>query len=81
VTIQNLAFSPNALTGTAGGTLEITLTNEDSVEHSFTLDDDSVNQDVEAGESETVEVTLPGSGSLGWHCKYHPQMTGTITVG
>jgi plastocyanin len=80
ITIRGLAFNPNALSGGAGETLQITVTNEDAVEHSFTLDDDSVSQDIEGGDTQTVEVTLPDSGSIGWHCKYHPQMTGTITV-
>jgi plastocyanin len=81
LTIQNFAFDPATLSGSAGQTLEIQITNKDDVEHSFTLDDDSVSKDIEGGGSETVEVTLPDSGTVGWHCKYHPTMTGTITIG
>lgn len=80
MTIKDFAFDPSELTGSAGQALEIDLSNQDDVEHSFTLDDDSVSQDVEGGESTTVGVTLPESGTLGWHCEYHPTMTGTITV-
>lgn len=81
VTIHDFAFDPNTLSGAAGETLSIEITNEDSAEHSFTLDDDSASQDFEGGESGTVEVTLPDeAGSLGWHCQYHPAMTGTIQV-
>lgn len=54
--------------------------NDDSVRHSFTLDDDSASQDVEGGE--TSSVTIDVSGTIGWHCTYHPDtMGGTIEVG
>lgn len=81
ISIKDFAFHPADITGTAGATLAITVTNNDSTTHSFTLDDDSVSQDVEPGHTETVEVPLPDSGTVGWHCKYHSTMTGTITVG
>ena len=80
LTIENFAFHPSALTGAAGETLSITVTNNDDVEHSFTLDDGSIDQDVESGATQEVVVTFPDSGTLGWHCKYHPQMTGTLEV-
>jgi hypothetical protein len=28
-----------------------------------------------------VEITLTGVASGGFHCRFHSQMTGTITVG
>ena len=56
------------------------ITNTGAVEHSFTLDDDSVSQDIEPGETQTVTVDI--TADAGFHCKYHPtQMTGTLTVG
>jgi plastocyanin len=80
ITIKDFAFNPSQITGPAGATLTITITNNDSPTHSFTLDDSSVSQDIAPGTTETVEVPLPSSGTVGWHCKYHPTMTGTITV-
>ncbi len=81
ITIKGFAFQPNSLSGSAGQTLTIAISNGDPVEHSFTLDDGSLSKDIEAGGSESVSVTLPDSGTVGWHCKYHSTMTGTITVG
>ena len=78
ITIADFAFDPNTLTVPSGEDVAIEVTNEDDVEHSFTLDDDSVSQDVEGGESQTV--TLNVSEEIGWHCEYHPEMTGTVTV-
>jgi plastocyanin len=82
LTIKDFSFDPSTIRGSAGETLSIEVTNEDSTEHSFTLDDDSVSQDFEGGDGGTVEVTLPDSaGSVGWHCEFHPDtMKGTIEV-
>jgi plastocyanin len=80
VTIQNFAFQPDSLTLPAGK-VTLSVTNNDSVAHSFTLDDGSVTQDIQPGATEQVTITVPSSGTLGWHCRFHSQMTGTITVG
>jgi hypothetical protein len=37
-----------------------------------------VSQDVEGGDTQAVTLNL--TEGIGWHCKYHPTMTGTITV-
>jgi plastocyanin len=78
ITIKDFTFTPSTLTVSGSTTIEVV--NEDDTEHSFTLDDDSVSQDVEAGESATV--TIDPAASIGWHCEYHPDtMKGSITVG
>jgi plastocyanin len=80
VTMKDLAFDPTTLTVTAGQDTTISLVNEDGVEHSFTLDDDSASQDVEGGESASVTINV--SETIGWHCEYHPDtMKGTVEVG
>jgi plastocyanin len=79
ITIADFTFDPSSLTVPSGEDVTIEVTNEDDAEHSFTLDDDSVSQDVEGGESQTVMINL--TEGIGWHCEYHPDtMTGTITV-
>jgi plastocyanin len=80
VTMEGFAFQPDALT-LAAGKVTVTVTNKDSALHSFTLDDGSESQDVQPGTTEQVTIVVPSSGTLGWHCRYHPSMTGTITVG
>jgi plastocyanin len=78
ITASDFQFSPNELTLPSGES-SITVTNEGAVEHSFTLDDDSVSEDIEPGDSVTVTVDL--TADAGFHCKYHPdQMTGTLSV-
>jgi plastocyanin len=78
ITIQNFAFSPNALT-LPPGKVTLSVTNDDSTLHSFTLDDGSASKDVPPGTTAQVTITVPASGTLGWHCRIHTSMTGTIT--
>ena len=78
VTVKDFEFDPSTIDVSSGETT-IEITNTGAVEHSFTLDDDSVSQDIEPGESQTVTVNL--TATAGFHCKYHPdQMTGTLQV-
>ena len=76
ITIAGFAFDPDTIT--VSGPTEVTITNEDSATHTFTLDDGSVDETVEPGETETVTVDV--SASTGFHCNIHPQMTGQIEV-
>jgi nitrite reductase (NO-forming) len=79
IDIVDFSFNPDTLTVPSGQDVTVQLTNDGDNEHSFTLDDDSVSQDVEEGESATVTLNL--TEDIGWHCEYHPdQMKGTITV-
>lgn len=73
-------FEPKTITGDAGETLTLELKNEGSNEHNFTLDEQSVDQDVETGEEAEVTVKVPKSGKLTFYCKYHRSqgMTGTL---
>jgi plastocyanin len=79
ITVKDFEFDPSTIDVSSGETT-IEITNTGSVEHSFTLDDDSVSQDIEPGETETVTVDV--TADAGFHCKYHPtQMTGMLQVG
>jgi plastocyanin len=77
VTAQNFAFSPDSVT-VSSGTVKITVTNKDSTEHTFTLDDGSSSTNLDPGK--TVTITLDLSKTVGWHCSIHPSMTGTLNV-
>jgi len=76
ITIAGFAFDPDTIT--VSGPTEVTVTNEDSATHTFTLDDGSVDETVEPGATETVTVDV--SAATGFHCNIHPQMTGQIEV-
>ena len=76
LTIVDFSFSPQDLSVTEGQT--ITITNIGEASHTFTTDDGAVDQEI--GPGDTVEVTLTGVTSGGFHCRFHSQMTGNLTV-
>jgi plastocyanin len=78
VTIANFAFDPNCFTVSSGA--KISLTNNDSTTHSFTLDDTSTNVSVDVGAGSGAEATAPAAGTYPFHCRFHPTMTGTLIV-
>jgi plastocyanin len=76
ITMKSFRFHPNTIT--VSGPTELTLTNEDSVAHTFTLDDLSFTESIPGGDTVTVTVDVPET--IGWLCTIHPEMTGTIEV-
>jgi plastocyanin len=76
ITIADFAFDPDTIT--VSGPTEVTVTNQDTTTHTFTLDDGSVDETIEPGA--TVTVTVDVSAATGFHCNIHPQMVGQIEV-
>lgn len=79
LTASNFAFDPASLTAAAGSSVEFT--NDDDVEHNFTAEDLGIEQDVEGGESATIDLGDAEPGTYDFFCKYHKDtMTGTIEI-
>ena len=76
ITIEGFAFNPSTIT--VSGATEVTVTNNDTAPHTFTLDDGSA--DLALGAGETGTATVDVSETTGFHCAIHPSMTGTIEV-
>jgi plastocyanin len=76
-------FEATCLTSSAGGTVTVTVTNIGSALHNFSVESQDIDEDVAAGESITVDVELPDSGTLGFKCKYHSSsgMVGAFVIG
>jgi plastocyanin len=72
------AWDPTTVTVTAGGD-SITIINEDGIDHTFTLDDGSIDEPLAGGATVTVDVDI--SEDAPFHCEIHSSMTGTLTVG
>jgi plastocyanin len=72
----DFSFSPAVLSVTDGQTITVANIGENS--HTFTTDDETVDETIGAGE--TVDIPLTGVTSGGFHCRFHSQMTGTLTV-
>lgn len=67
-------------TGTIEPGAEITLTNEDSVGHTVTSDEEGI-FDVAVGPGETVTFTAPEEpGEYSYYCVPHPEMVSTLVV-
>jgi plastocyanin len=82
VTTADFAFSSDAFEVPAGAEVEVTLTNDDDVEHGFTIEDPELEIEAHGGEEASGSFTAPDSGSFEFFCQYHPdQMRGEITVG
>jgi plastocyanin len=77
ITIANMSFG-QPVTVTPGG--QVNIVNNDSVEHSVTSDTGGAfSQDVDGNEKGTL--TAPSQpGEYAYHCKYHPNMHGTLIV-
>ena len=74
VELDDNYFEPTVLEGSPGKNVLLELKNEGGTEHNFTLEDQSIDEDVEAGEETEVMVKLPQSGELSFYCKYHKDL-------
>ena len=79
---ENFFFSPSDLSGTAGQKLTISLTNNGSVPHNFSIADENVDVTLQPGQSQDIKVTFPQSGSVQFFCSFHQTsgMVGTLQV-
>jgi plastocyanin len=77
VTIENFAFSPATITIKAGQS--ITWTNEDSIGHSATADDNSWDTGV-LPQGQSKAITFAKAGTYTYHCSVHPNMKATVVV-
>ena len=74
--IKDLAFGPSPPGIRVGDTVE--WTNEDILLHSVTARDKGFDVDVAAGAK--AMVAMNKAGVIAYFCKYHPGMTGQLTV-
>jgi plastocyanin len=76
-------FEPTVLEGEAGQTLSLSLHNEGTVAHTFTIESEGVDVQMGGGESGETEVTFPESGALVFICSFHVSggMLGGLSVG
>jgi plastocyanin len=77
VEIVDFAYSPETVTVAAGG--KVTWRNEDSAEHTVTLDDGSF-ESGDLAEGKLKSESFKDPGSFTYHCEIHPEMTGTVEV-
>jgi plastocyanin len=76
IDIAKLAFSPAQVSARVGDTIE--WVNTDFVTHTATARNKE--WDITIPAKGTGSVVLKSSGTVDYYCRFHPNMTGTITV-
>ena len=64
-------FEPTILEGKPGQKVTMELKNEGKVAHTFTISEQSVDQEVQPADEAEADVTFPESGELTFVCKFH----------
>src|SRR5262245_6960280 len=78
VALHDDEFEPEVLRLQAGTEVDVEVRNEGSNQHNFTIDSLDVSTGtVEPGSVVTATFTVP-NGTTGYHCTFHPGMTGQI---
>jgi plastocyanin len=79
LTMVDNAFEPADLTVSSG--TELQLSNDGQSPHTFTVQGDGIDEEVEAGQSSSVTIDLE-PGDYDFICEFHEAqgMTGTLTV-
>ena len=82
VELDDYYFEPTVLEGKAGQKVKLELKNEGQVDHTFTVDSEGIDQDVQPGDEAEVTVTIPKSGVVSFYCKFHKSsgMAGALAV-
>src|SRR4029079_12976222 len=73
---------PTVIEGKPGEKVTLELKNEGQNEHSFTVDSQGIDKDVQPGDEAEVTVMIPKSGVVSFYCKFHKSegMAGALAV-
>ena len=78
VQILDFKYLPETIEVSAGS--EVVWTNDDTTEHTATLDDNSLDTESIAGEGATGSLTFDEPGTYAYYCLFHPFMKGQVEV-
>lgn len=76
VTIANMAYGPTPATARVGDTIK--WVNNDILQHTATAKDGSF--DVDLAPKTGATTVIAHAGTIDFFCKYHPGMTGRLSV-
>jgi plastocyanin len=69
--VDDFYFAPTYVKAAPSQTIQVELENEGDASHTFTIDERSIDEELEPGASRTVTVELPASGVLTYYCRFH----------
>jgi plastocyanin len=69
--LEDNTFDPATIDGDPGSKVTLELDNTGKAEHTFTVDSQKVDEELEPDATKTVSVTIPDSGSVEFYCRYH----------
>ena len=71
VELDDNYFAPTVLEGSAGQRFTVRLKNEGGTTHTFTIDEQQIEEELQPDEESTVTVTFPWSGTVIFYCRFH----------
>ncbi len=74
--LDDFYFGPTFVKATPGATITLELHNEGEASHTFTIDALDIDEEVAAGDTAEVDVTLPDSGATAFYCRFHKDSSG-----
>lgn len=80
IAVKNYQFAPQTLYAHPGEMTRLVVRNGDAVNHTFTIRELGVNQNIPARGNAVVEFTPQTTGVYALVCLPHPNMRGTIEV-
>jgi plastocyanin len=69
--MHGLYLSPPVLIGSPGQKLAVTVVNDGTVAHTFTIKSQGIDLVLTPGKRKTAAVAFPGPGRTAWICRYH----------
>lgn len=71
VAAQDVFFEPTFVRAEPGQTVTVTVTNEGTIDHTFTIEDQDIDEVLAPGDETTVKVTVPDGEFARFVCRFH----------
>jgi plastocyanin len=69
---RDYSFTPTFLKAKAGTTVKVKVKNGGGAEHTFTIDDQNIDETLSPGDTTTVDVAIPANGKpVTLYCRFH----------
>src|SRR6266508_67403 len=69
--VDDFYFEPTFVRATPGATVTVKIQNEGDANHTFTVDDLSIDQELAPAATAEVSVTVPADGMVNFYCRFH----------